>query len=141
MTLAHLARRAGVSPITASRAFGRSHLVAPATRERILAAATELGYTPNLLARGLVQNRTASVGVVVLELANRFFAPMLAAIQANAAKRGFLTVVGESGRDEDTERKYVERFQQLRSWRDGGRAETSCPPTTSREAGSSRATC
>jgi LacI family transcriptional regulator len=79
-----------------------------------MAAATELGYVPNLLARGLVQNRTATVGVVILELANPFFAPMLSAIEAVAAKRSFLVVIGESGRDEKGERRYVERFQQLR---------------------------
>jgi LacI family transcriptional regulator len=114
VTLSSVAQRAGVSPITASRALHHSDLVAKATRDRVLAAATELAYAPNLLARGLVHNRTATVGVVVLELANPFFAPMLSAIQAIAAKRGFLVVVGESGRDEDEERRYVEHLQQLR---------------------------
>lgn len=114
VTLAHIAARAGVSPITASRALRGSPLVTAPTRERVAAVAAELHYVPNLLARGLVQNRTPTVGVVVLELANPFFAPMLAAIEAVAAKRGFLVVVGESGRDEDTERQYLERFRQLR---------------------------
>ena len=77
-------------------------------------AATDLGYTPNLLARGLVHNRTRTVGVVVLELANPFFAPMLSAIHSIAAKRGFLVVIGESSRDEEEERQYIEQFQQLR---------------------------
>lgn len=114
VTLADIARRAGVSPITASRALRSSAVVAQATRERVLAAAAELGYVPNLLARGLVQNRTATVGVVVLELSNPFFVPMLSAVETVAAKRGFLVVVGESGRDPDKERRYVEQFQQLR---------------------------
>jgi LacI family transcriptional regulator len=114
VTLEHIARRAGVSPITASRALRSSPVVAQATRERVLAAAAELGYVPNLLARGLVQNRTATVGVVVLELSNPFFVPMLSAVESVAAKRGFLVVVGESGRDPDKERRYVEQFQQLR---------------------------
>lgn len=114
VTLAHIARRAGVSPITASRALRGSNLVAQATRERILAVATDLGYAPNLLARGLVQNRTATVGVVILELANPLFAPMVSAIETVAAKRGFLVVIGESGRNEEGECRYVERFQQLR---------------------------
>lgn len=114
VTLAHVARRAGVSLITASRAFSGGDLVAKATRDRILAAGAELGYTPNLLARGLVQNRTAAVGIVILELANPFFAPMVSGIQAVSAKRGFLVVTGESGRDEVEERRYIEQFQQLR---------------------------
>lgn len=114
VTLVHIARRARVSPITASRALRGSALVATGTRERVLAAAAELGYVPNLLARGLVQNRTSTVGVVILELANPFFAPMVSAIEAVAAQRGFLVVIGESGRSEEGERRHVERFQQLR---------------------------
>ena len=114
VTLVDIARRAGVSTITASRALRASSPVARATRERVLAAAAELGYAPNLLARGLVQNRTSTVGVVILELANPFFAPMVSAIETVAAKRGFLVVIGESGHDEEGERRYVERFQQLR---------------------------
>jgi LacI family transcriptional regulator len=114
VTLADIARRAGVSPITASRALRSSGVVAQATKDRVLAAAVELGYVPNLLARGLVQNRTATVGVVVLELANPFFVPMLSAVESIAAKRSFLVVVGESGREADKERRYVEQFQQLR---------------------------
>jgi len=114
VTLADIARLAGVSPITASRALRSHAIVAPATRERVLVAAAQLGYVPNLLARGLVQNRTATVGVVVLELSNPFFVPMLSAVERIAATRGFLVVVGESGRDPDKERRYIEQFQQLR---------------------------
>jgi LacI family transcriptional regulator len=114
VTLADIARRARVSPITASRALRHASLVAGPTRERVLRAAADLGYTPNLLARGLVQNRTATVGVVILDLANPFFAPMVSAIEAVAAKRGFLVVIGESGREAEWERRHVERFQQLR---------------------------
>jgi len=114
ITLEDIARRARVSLITASRALRGSSLVAAPTHERVLAAATELGYTPNLLARGLVQNRTSTVGVVILELSNPFFAPMVSAIETVAAKRGFLVVVGESARNEEGERRYVEQFQQLR---------------------------
>jgi LacI family transcriptional regulator len=114
VTLADIARRARVSLITASRALRSGQLVALATRERVLTAAAELGYAPNLLARGLVQNRTSTVGVVIHELANPFFAPLVSAIETVAAKRSFLVVIGESGQDEEVERRYVERFQQLR---------------------------
>ncbi len=114
ITLEDIARKARVSPITASRALRDSPLVAQTTRERVLAAASTLGYVPNLLARGLVHNRTATVGAVIVELANPFFAPMVSAIEAVAAKRNFLVVIGESGRNEQVERRYVDRFQQLR---------------------------
>jgi LacI family transcriptional regulator len=113
-TLAAVARQAGVSIVTASRALNANPLVAKATRDRILAAQTALGYTPNLLARGLVTNRTATVGVVIPELANPFFGPMVSAIESIAAKRRFLTIVGESRREEAEERLYVDQFRQFR---------------------------
>jgi len=109
-----VARRAGVSPITVSRALREGTVVARTTRERVLATAAKLGYTPNLLARGLVKNRTATVGVVIVEVANPFFAPMVSAVETVAARRGFLVVIGESARNEAWERKYVERFRQMR---------------------------
>lgn len=114
VTLEEIARRAGVSRMTVSRALRREGIVAQATRERILATAAELGYAPNLLARGLAQNRTASIGVVVLEFANPFFAPMVDAIEAVAARRDFLVVVGASGSRVEAERRHVDRFRQLR---------------------------
>jgi len=115
ITLADIAKRAGVSLVTASRTLRNSAPVARPTRERVLAAARELRYTPNLLARGLVENRSATFGVVLHELANPFFAPIVSAIQTMAAERDFLVMIGESGRDEAMERRYVERFEQLRA--------------------------
>lgn len=114
VTLTRIARVAGVSRVTASRALGDSPLVAQQTRERITAIAAQLGYTPNLLAKGLVQNRTSTLGVVLRELANPFFAPMLSSIEAVAARRGFLVVVGESGKSLKGERLNLSRFLQLR---------------------------
>jgi LacI family transcriptional regulator len=114
VTLSDVAQKAGVSLVTASRVYRRSELVAEATRKRVLAVAAELGYLPNLLARGLAENRTATVGIVILEVANPFFAPMLSGIHAVCRRRGFLIAVGESERDEEEERRYVEQFRQLR---------------------------
>jgi LacI family transcriptional regulator len=113
-TLRDVAHRAGVSVVTASRALNDNPFVAKTTRKQILEASAALGYAPNLLARGLVKNRTATVGVVILELANPFFAPMLSGIQAVAAKQGFLVVIGESCRNLEEERRCLEQFRQFR---------------------------
>ena len=104
-----------MSTITVSRALRGSKLVANSTRERILAAASELKYVPNLLARGLVENRSATLGVIIHEFTNPFFAPIVSAIEGIAARRELLVVIGESGGDEVVEQRYVERFQQLRA--------------------------
>jgi len=113
-TLSDVARRAGVSIVTASRALSGNPLVAEPTRKRIVETSAALGYVPNLLARGLVKNRTATVGVVILELANPFFAPMVSGIQAVAAKQGFLVIIGESFRNLGEEQRCLEQFRQFR---------------------------
>ena len=68
-----VARLAGVSQSAVSRAFTAGASVAPATRERILAAARELGYRPNAIARTLITRRSRIVGLVMSYLENQFY--------------------------------------------------------------------
>jgi LacI family transcriptional regulator len=114
VTLSDIARAAGVSLVTASRALSGSTLVACLTRDKVLAAATEFRYAPNLLARALAQNRSSTLGLIIHEFSNPFYAPMVSAIENAAASRDFLVVLGESQRDVVIERRYMERFRQLR---------------------------
>jgi LacI family transcriptional regulator len=77
VTLSDVAGRAGVSVATASKAINARAEVAPATRERVLRAAAELSFQPNVLARGLISGRTRTVGLLTDELAGRFSIPIL----------------------------------------------------------------
>ncbi|MEU6076787.1 LacI family DNA-binding transcriptional regulator [Micromonospora sp. NPDC047074] len=77
VTLRDVADRAGVSVSTASKALNSRAEVAPATRERVLRAASELSFQPNVLARGLISGRTRTVGLLTDELAGRFAIPIL----------------------------------------------------------------
>ncbi len=113
-TIKDVARQAGVSPITASRAFSGTHPVAEATRQRVFAAAEALGYVPDLLARGLVHKRSPIIGMVVLELSNPFVAPIIDAVQATARQRGYLLVISQSERQLDLERASLQRFREMR---------------------------
>jgi len=74
ITIRDVARQAGVSRQTVSRAINDSPGIDPETRRRVLAVARELGYRPSALARGLKTNRTATIGLVVPDVANPFFA-------------------------------------------------------------------
>ena len=114
VTVKDVARRAGVSPITVSRTFSGTHTVAPATRQRVLAAAEALGYVPDLLAQGLVRKQSAIIGITVLELANPFFAPIIDAVQAVAQARGYVVVVNQSGRQLEMERANLNQLRQMR---------------------------
>lgn len=77
VTWADVAREAGVSQAAVSRAFTPGASIAPDTRERIIAAASRLGYRPNPLARSLMRGRSNIVGVGVGDLANPFFVQTL----------------------------------------------------------------
>ncbi len=115
VTIRDVARRAGVSPITASRALSDGpHPVAKETRRKVLAAAEELGYVPDLLARALVHKQSPVIGVVVLELANPFFAPILDAIQAVARQKDYMLIVNQSERQLGMEQTSVYQFRQMR---------------------------
>ena len=91
-TIADVAARAGVSKATVSRVFSRPEAVRPATRERVLATARDLAFRPNPIARSLALGRTGSIGLVVPDVANPYFGPVIKAVQ-RAARRQDLTVL------------------------------------------------
>jgi LacI family transcriptional regulator len=81
VTLSDVARRAGVSVATASKALNARDEVAPATRRRVLRAADELSFHPNALAQGLISGRTRTVGLLTDELGERFAFPVLLGVE------------------------------------------------------------
>jgi LacI family transcriptional regulator, galactose operon repressor len=114
-SLADVAARAGVSITTASRVLsGSRHPVADATRAKVMAAASELDFEPNLLARGLVMQRTHIVGVLVHDLRDEFYAHIVRGIEDVAFANEFSIVVCETDRDPDKEIAYVRRLRSQR---------------------------
>jgi LacI family transcriptional regulator len=96
-----VARRAGVSLATASRAFNGSkdRVVGGALRDRVLIAATELGYAPNPYAQAMARGRTNVVGLVVHDIADPFFASVAAGVMREAEEHGLLvTMASTQGR-------------------------------------------
>jgi LacI family transcriptional regulator len=81
VTLTDVARLAGVSVATASKALNGRNEVAPATRDRVLAAAEKLSFQPNALARGLISGRTRTIGLLTDELGGRFAMPILLGVE------------------------------------------------------------
>ena len=76
-TLSDVAKLAGVSIATASKAINGRDEVAPATRRRVLEAAEQISFTPNQLARSLLAGRTGTVGLLTSDLEGRFVIPIL----------------------------------------------------------------
>ncbi|NEA27084.1 substrate-binding domain-containing protein [Actinomadura bangladeshensis] len=92
VTLTEVARRAGVSVATASKALNARPDVAPETRTRVLAVAEELSFQPNALARGLLSGSSRTVGLLTDELAGRFAIPVLLGVE-NALGDGEMSVL------------------------------------------------
>src|SRR3954447_18008636 len=101
--LSEVARAAGVSRATAARALGGYGAVSDGARHRVLAAAAELGYRPNGVARRLVTGRSRTVGFVVADIGNPFFAQALRGASDVAQAAGFELVIANS--DEDARRE------------------------------------
>ncbi|WP_159944137.1 MULTISPECIES: LacI family DNA-binding transcriptional regulator [unclassified Nocardiopsis] len=84
VTIKDVAHASGVHVSTVSRTFSAAHLVNAETRARVLAAAHQLGYRPNRAARALSTRRTGNLGLIVADIANPFFPPLIKAAQAHA---------------------------------------------------------
>jgi LacI family transcriptional regulator len=99
-TLKDVALEAGVHVSTASRALNplTSSVVNPDTVERVTAVARRLGYRPHPLARGLRTNQTMSVGVVIPDLENPLFGPIIAGAESVLVEDGYSVLIGNAER-------------------------------------------
>jgi len=98
ITTHDVARRAGVSQPTVSLVLSKNTRarVAPETRERVLLAAQELGYVPNVVARSLVRSRSYAIGVIVPDLRNPFFAEVVSGAERVASEEGYAVLLCET---------------------------------------------
>lgn len=119
VTLRDVARVAGVNVATASRALSadRREMVSPETAKRVDEAARELGYRANPIARGLKTNRSFTVGVLVPDLTNPLYPPMVRGIDDALAPGGYTPLITNT--DNDLEREHAS-FEALRSRRVDG---------------------
>lgn len=106
-TLEDVARLAGLSPMTVSRAINKPQLVRSATVARVMAAIQACGYTPNLLAGGLASKRSRLIAVVVPQINNSMFVDTVQAISDRLAARGFHMLLCVTGYSDDNEASVV----------------------------------
>jgi LacI family transcriptional regulator len=107
-TARDVARRAGTSTAVVSYVFNNGPRgVAPATRQKVLDAAASLGYRPNALARSLSKGRTHSIGLIVPDICNPYFAELARAIEDAAGTTGNLLLIADSALSVDQERRHT----------------------------------
>lgn len=99
-TLKDVAREAGVHISTASRALNptTASVVNPETLQRVAEAARRLGYRPHPLARGLRTNRTMSAGMVIPDVENPLFGPIIAGAESVLVEEGYSVIIGNADR-------------------------------------------
>lgn len=110
-TLRDVARAAGVSPATASRALSSPHTVSVEKRQQVLQAAELLGYQPNRSAQALATGRSGHLGLVLPDLANPFFASIAKGVQARAREMGMAVLVADSEESGRLEQDIVDDLQ------------------------------
>ncbi|NUW36929.1 LacI family DNA-binding transcriptional regulator [Nonomuraea sp. SMC257] len=108
VTIRDVARASGVHVSTVSRSFSAPHLVNPETRTRVLAVAEDLGYRPNRAARALTTGRTHNLGLIVADIANPFFPPLIKAAQAQARLRDYHVFVADTDEDPKAEEDLIQ---------------------------------
>jgi len=106
--------RAGVSTATVSRVLSGAVKARPATRERVLAAVRDLGYRPSGVARSLKLQRTQTMGVIISDVENPYFAEMVRAIEDVARELDYALLLCNGAEDPEREAAYLEVLAERR---------------------------
>ncbi|TWP52177.1 LacI family transcriptional regulator [Lentzea tibetensis] len=116
VTLAEVARQAGVSLATASRVLnGSTRQVSDELRDRVLATAEGLGYVVNASAQALARNTSSLVGLVVHDITDPYFSSIAAGVTRVAEEAGLVVVLGTTGRAPDREAELVSTLRAHRA--------------------------
>lgn len=109
-TIKSVARRAGVTPTTVSRALNNKPDISPATKARILAIAEAMGYVPSTLARNLATQRTQTIGLAVRTIADMWVAEVVPAIEDGLREAGYSVFLSTHYINAERERQAIDAF-------------------------------
>ena len=119
MTLEQVAKKAGVSSATVSRVLNNASTVKNSTRARVMRAARELNYHPNLHARSLARGHSRTLGIILSNMENPFFFDIFRSLESLARTRGYEAVVANTGYRSE---QLVSSIQLMIGWRVAGLA-------------------
>ncbi len=112
VTLLDVARHLGVSRATVSLVLRNSPIVAEKTRKRVLAGMAELGYVYNRSAASMRSKQTKTVGVVVNDITNPYFATLIRSIERTLNRHGFITFLSNSDESVDRQDWFLQTVRQ-----------------------------
>jgi len=111
MTIKELAKIAGVSTATVSRALNDGSGINPETQKKILELAKELNYHPNILAKGLSSQKIFTIGILIPDVTNPFYGDILRGIEDIATAYNYTCVLFNTDYDAERERKALDLFR------------------------------
>ncbi len=108
ISIQDIARKAGVAHTTVSRALRDNPLISSKVREEIKQIAREMGYVPNSIAQSLQNQRTNTIGVVVISIADPYFAEVVEGVEQRARAGGLSVLLSTSHRNVEQEIAAIE---------------------------------
>ena len=114
-TVRAIARAAGVSHATVSRVLNRSSKVRESTRERVLAEAARLNYTPHNAARALATRRTQTIGAAIATIESSLAARFIGGLESTLGRHGYALVTATTGFDQAVEARHGPTILRYRS--------------------------
>lgn len=114
VSIKDIAREAGVSPSTVSRALNDHPQISTATKVHIQDLANEMGYVPSIAARSLVNRRSATIGVAITDLMDPYYARLMSGIEDGAAAHGYQVILSSYYRNPERELEIVLDFHKRR---------------------------
>lgn len=114
VTLADVAEHAGVSTMTVSRVVNGQDGVGEPMRQRVKSAIEELGYRPNMVARGLKEQRSRAVGLLIPDITNPYFPAIVRGAEDVALERGYTVFLNNAIEDMEREAKALQAFEDRR---------------------------
>ena len=114
VTLKDIGKEVGVSATTVSRALNNKPDISYQVKQKIKEVAQRLGYSPNALARSLKAKKTSSIGVLIADIADPFFAPIVKGIENTARQMGYSIILCDTGEEYEQEKLALQMMLEKR---------------------------
>lgn len=111
VTIREVAKLAGVSISTVSRALSGKVFVGPETKDRVMQVVKELNYQPNYMATGLKSGKSNTIGLIIPDISNLYYPKIIKSIENNAAQKGYSLLLCDSGERVEKEMEALETLK------------------------------